>query len=292
MKNSLVDILKRDLAVCNEMEYCSYHKKKKNNLSVKLPGMYIKENEVSISPTKEVVEALKAIYARRQPAGSWNLVYEEREWLQKNVTEYCKNKTQVTIAVLGIAGTTHFIDTLSICTSPASSIHYKFIVIERCIRPLLDIEFLLESCGYTVSKSGKVATCIKENITVILRNGDICDEQAWMENKIDIVLLHYLLGFMTEKASDTMWGILRKHLIDYGVVLLAQDPTEFTGVEFISYFEKHGFLINEISPTLTIYRLETEKQNEIINGHTVKTKSNDVVISLRKNLRKIITQEE
>ena len=77
-----------------------------------------------------------------------------------------------------------------------------------------------------------------------------------------------------------MWEIVNHYLKDEGIVLMAQDPTEYLSKDYNEYFESRGFKVEEILPSWGIFKLERNEIEAINEGTTVKIQSDDRILCL------------
>jgi hypothetical protein len=281
-----IDRLILGLGSCTDDSYCQFHERKSTNISLRLaPVERGGDDEFHIIPDSKLVYAVRSLDSDVQVAGSWNLVAEERVWLDKRLRDcIITPAAPPNIVILGVAGATHFFDTLGLILGALEHIPHNITVIERCPKPLSDIRDSLLQLGYNYdTDSRRYSYCARRNICVQLIHGDVCDSDLWLHETYDIVLSHYLFRFLTADQAKLLLSNIYSGLSQSGRFIVAQDPTSYSagGVDFL--FRHGGFEVLNSEPSWGIFSLTLQERHSILDLYSVRRKFHERLLFMKRH---------
>jgi hypothetical protein len=277
----MTKILERLIAgagACTADNACPYHASKRNNISITLPSIKLlaggSDGILDSTPATRLL--MELMVSSRQPAGSWSFVLEERRWLCARFGEIAAANTEISILILGLAGLTHFVDTLSLLLESSPKASLRIYVIDRCITPLADVEYYFTGAGKKLFPNVRlagawrnVATCC-DRATVELVHSDILVAQLPVARSIDVVLSHYLFRFMDASTATACVEMIASKLRPAGRLVAAQDKTDYMPEGVSKYFEDRNFRILKEGVSWAPYKLGLSERTEIREGRSIR----------------------
>jgi hypothetical protein len=258
--------------LCSPTDPCRYHAAKRNDVSMSVPTVVIgvDGSKGVMHPSAglaKVVELTEA--AVGQPAGSWNLLLEEKSWFVDRVAEAAAGIAgPVRVAVFGIAGLPHFVDTYRLLRNAVGTgTPLQVSVIDRCLTPLSTIAEHCRGAGIAValrdvwSPHGAGAGCSDGDGLVELVRADLVRLPAGGRS-FHVVVMHYLLRFMAQGPAARCLRLARTLLgpVD-GALIAAQDRTPFMPTSPDGYFARHGFRVLTSERVWAPYKLSAAQRD-------------------------------
>lgn len=271
IEDSYMDrLVKKKLDCCvqgkGKIKYCEYHKNRQNAEIIR-----IKEQLPSISGYTSIVlegskmmKLIKRLQKGDVISGSWGLMRTHRNWLEKWIRNEIRKGEAISLIITGIAGLSHFVDTMSIIIpilNQASNV--EIFVIDICIGPIEDIRGFLAKKNRVAEPGEKKEYmevynyCRQANVKVEFKNHDILNKLPGYENHFDIALSHHLItdmGMVERKTKEYVINVFEMLKPD-GILILAQNlgPEDEDVVRFQNMMIDTGYVPIDSEKTFDAY---------------------------------------
>ncbi len=292
--DSEMEALVRQLGDCTLEQYCAYHEGKREvpSREISVNSGAIDGLERMIVPEKSLLTAVQMFEdsSIKNPAGSWRLVGEQRVWYLAQLASAVPNKNYVRVMIHGVAGATHYNDTISLLESviPSNAL-LEVYTIEHCIGPLIEIKHaLLQKQGCEYEEKGALisrpyAAIQHKNVMHYLVH-DTLEKAILNPETVDIASAHFMLSF--DKGNpDTILRQTYEAMHPQGVFLMGSGEKAAMVAEggIHRYFEQRQFRVGANSTTAwDVYDLTHEQRLNLLAEKDVVVPNNNYLLVLRK----------
>lgn len=296
-----IEKLVRALSRCTYGDYCAYHDKKRNNKAIRLPRYIPAEASASsfLRPDTQLMTAIRNMRDAYDIAGSWQLMGEQREWIDSRLALRWQDHAQsVRIAILGVPGITHLWETVKLLTQRLDrAARIEFFVFERCIRPLTDIEMYLHDQGFEKVaipprevRLRPLASLTSDITSFHLLQCDLAQECPLAEQSIDIACSHLLFSFLNRPEALVVLDNIASYLHATGQFLLAQDATDPNQLDWQNCLERRGLVAVDSAKAWNLYDLTDNQCDSILRGETIDIKNRVLLMDIQKVDRRDATR--
>jgi hypothetical protein len=289
----LIKRLVHELGVCNSDGYCAYHDKKRDNQAIRLPCYATNAlvDDCVVTPDQRLIGAIRAMRAECRIAGSWQLMGEQRKWFDSRLAGHRSLRAdRVRIAMLGVPGATHLRETVQLIAQRLpTTASIEYCVVEKCIRPLIDIANYLRKMKYvdvqlstTDLKAIPLASLSRGRVTFQLLHCDLTQICPFPTQWINLACSHLLFSFMNEvQASKVLRGVA-SCLHPTGCFLLAEDMLENHRVDMDYRMAHAGLVVADTAKTWNLYALTHAECNALMRRQAIMVKNDVLLLELRK----------
>jgi len=234
MQNEPGDIMYDKARAClmqdSRLIPCDYHKERVCCPIYATQRRAVKNHRVARLPSTDDIKGLaRLLYTRREPAGGWYLLREQRDWLGENLFQILKDKQDgatVNILEAGVAGYTHHYTYLSIIADVLqrlnNDLRISLTVVDRCAYPIMQIqavdkllasgrilpgEVRIDGASFSIDEHFTRVMNIKtrafERIRTALSVEDLNDSDSMMQlGRFDIITEHFLPPVLESRSGE------------------------------------------------------------------------------------------
>jgi SAM-dependent methyltransferase len=270
-----MDALAAKLGVCISEGLCGYHQLKIGNRRLQLEPIASESLDAEIT-VPQSPSLLQVIEAMPNVAGSWELMGEQREWYTRAVSGIAAQRSEISIAIFGVAGPAHYRGTVELIQDAVGERPLRVYTIDRCIGPLAAI-------GGGMGKSDTFEYAFAEGqITHYGIVGDLTQPIALPEGGTDIVSAHFTLSMMQDaEQAGRIIGQARRLLRPDGRLLAGQGRKEYMGPHSVpDFFGRNGMRVVDFAKAWDVYDMTPAQKAIVRDGGEVRMPNDNYLLDM------------